>query len=125
MSSQQQQYYYVFIPKSPRENNSKPRLESCENITNRPVNTIKSNNTFFELKCNKNYHKLKIFFKCSNIEYRNFVKNIKYPHRQYFFDINHLPFDTYIYHKNNDVEDDNCYGMKIECGNKILQQIIN
>jgi hypothetical protein len=119
-----QQYYYVFIPKYPRENNSKPHLEPCENITNRPENTIKSNNTFFELKCNKNHHKLKIFFKCSNLEYRNFVKNIKHPHRQYFFDINQLPFDTYIYHKNIDDEYDDCYGMKIECGNKILQQII-
>lgn len=120
MSRQQQQYYYVFIPKSPRE----PQLIPCENITKRPENTIKSNNTFFELKCNKNHHILNIFFKCTNNEYRNFIKNVKHPHRQYFFDINHLPFDTYIYHKNDD-DDDNCYGMKFDCGNKILQQIIN
>lgn len=123
--SSQQQYYYVFIPKYPRENNSKPHLVNCGNITDRPENTIKSNNTFFELKCNKNQHILKIFFKCTNVEYRKFVKNIKYPHRQYFYDITQLPFDTFIYHKNiDDDEDDDCYGMNIECGNKILHQII-
>ena len=123
--SSHQQYYYVFIPKYPRENNSKPHLVNCGNITDRPENTIKSNNTFFALKCNKNQHILKIFFKCTNTEYRNFVKNIKHPHRKYFYDITQLPFDTYIYHKNiEDDEDDDCYGMKIECGYKILQQII-
>ena len=126
--SSQQQYYYVFIPKYPRENNSKPHLVNCGNITDRPENTIKSNNTFFELKCNKNQHILKIFCKCTNAEYRKFVKNIKYPHRQYFYDITQLPFDTFIYHKNidddDDDEDDDCYGMNIECGNKILHQII-